>query len=346
MNGTHKRACHALLTFLLLGSGHAMAAAPAPAPAAAAASAPKAIFARVGDAVVTREEYNAAFNAASRGKFYHGKPPEAEIAAMQREVGDQLVARILLIREAKLRGIKADPAEVQKTVQSYDQRYANSEQWKKSRDKMLANVIPRLEEDSMLAQLEKSVRNVAKPGVKEVKAYYAAHPEKFTEPEQLRVAVILLKVDPSAPRETWIKADEEAKEIANKLRAGADFAALARARSADGSAQQGGDMGYLHGGMLPDGTQQVLNAMKLGEISNPVQLLEGMAVFRLTDRKVSKLNSFDTVQDRAQDLLQRDQADQAWKKLIADLRKKTPAQIDQSQFLPLADSTGTRPATK
>jgi parvulin-like peptidyl-prolyl isomerase len=346
MNRTHKHARHALLTFLLLGAGHAMAAAPAPAPAAAAAAAPKAIFAKVGDAVVTQEEYDAAFNAASRGKFYHGKPPEAEIAALQREVGDQLVARILLVREARQRGFKADQAEVQKTVQSYDQRYANSEQWKKSRDKMLANVIPRLEEDSILAQFEKSVRNIAKPGLKEVRAYYAAHPEKFTEPEQLRVAVILLKVDPSSPTEVWIKADEEAKEIAKKLRAGADFAALARARSADGSAQQGGDMGYLHGGMLPDGTQQVLNAMKPGEISNPVQLLEGMAVFRLTDRKVAKLNSFEAVQGRAQDLLQRDQADQAWKKLIAELRKKTPAQVDQSRFLPLADNAGARPAVK
>ena len=105
-------------------------------------------------------------------------------------------------------------------------------------------------------------------------------------------------------------------------------------------------LGQLDIGMLPDGTQQVLNAMKPGEISNPVQLLEGMAVFRLTDRKVAKLNSFEAVQGRAQDLLQRDQADQAWKKLIAELRKKTPAQVDQSRFLPLADNAGARPAVK
>lgn len=347
MKQTHKRARHALLTLLLLSAGYAGTGNAIAAPAAAAAApAAKAIFARVGDAVVTQDEYNAAFNAASRGKFYHGKPPEAEIAALQREVGDQLVSRILLVREAKARGFKADPAEIQKTVQSYDQRYAGSEQWKKSRETMLANVIPRLEEDSILVQLEKAVRNVPKPSLKEVRAYYAAHPEKFTEPEQLRVAVILLKVDPSSPTTVWIKADEEAREIATKLRGGADFATLARTRSADGSAQQGGDMGYLHSGMLPDGTQQVLNAMKVGEISNPVQLLEGMAVFRLTDRKVAKLNSFEAVQNRAQDLLQRDHADQAWSKLIAELKKKTPAQIDQSRFLPLADNAGTRPAAK
>ncbi|MGE5650087.1 MAG: peptidylprolyl isomerase, partial [Bacillota bacterium] len=281
-----------------------------------------------------------------RNKFYHGKPPEGGIGALQREVADQLVARILLVREAKHRGLKAEQDEVRKTIQSYEQRYAGSEQWKKTRDQVLPGLTARLEEDSLLAQLEKNVRNVPKPSMKDVKAYYAAHPEKFTEPEQLHVSVILLKVEPSSPGTAWVKANEEAQAIVKKLQAGADFAEMARLHSADDTAKKGGDMGYLHGGMLPDGTQVVLNAMKPGDISNPVQVLEGMAVFRLDDRKVAKLNSFEKVQSRAQDLLQRDQSEQAWSGLIAELRKKTPARIDDSQFLPLAEKPADNAAAK
>lgn len=331
---------------LALAAGHAAAGnAGAPsastgAPAQAQVPAQPAVFARVGDAVITFDDYNAAFNAAVRNKFYHGKPPENEVAALQREVGDQLVARALLLREAKQRGLKPDAAEIQRTIAGYDQRYANSEQWKKNRPTMVPALTARLEEESLLAQIEKTVRTVSRPAPKEVKAYYAAHPEKFTEPEQLRVSVILLKVDPSSPAAVWVKADEEAQGLLKKLRGGADFAALAKLHSGDASAQQGGDMGYLHSGMLPDGTQAVLNAMKPGDISNPVQLLEGMAVFKLADRKKAKLNGFEAVQNRAADLLQRDQADAAWNRFIAELKKKTPAQVDQSQFLPLAAQSG------
>jgi parvulin-like peptidyl-prolyl isomerase len=326
----------ATLTLVLFSAGAALAG-PALQPG---------VFAKVGDAVITQEEYDTAFAAASRGKFFHGKPPESEIAAMQRDVGDQLVARVLLLREAKQRGLRPDESDVQKTIQGYEQRYANSEQWKRNRAQLLPGLISRLEQESLLEQLEKSVRNVPKPDLKEVKAYYAANPNKFTEPEQLRVSVILLKVDPSSPKTAWVKADEEARGLIKKLQGGADFAAMARAQSGDGSAQQGGDMGYLHSGMLPDGTEAVLAALKVGEISNPVQMLEGMGVFKLTDRKPAKLNSFETVQGRAQDLLHRDKSDQAWNKLIAELRKKTPAQIDQSRFLPLAEQSTGRTAAK
>lgn len=342
MKRTHRDiCCAAALVLALISSGVAMAGNTAP-----AAAAQPAVFAKVGDVVITQDEYDNAFAAAARGKFYHGKPPENEIASLQREVGDQLVARVLLLREAKQRGLRPDESEVQKTIQGYEQRYANSEQWKKNRAQLLPGLTARLEQESLLAQLEKIVRNVPKLELKEVKAYYAANSAKFTEPEQLRVSVILLKVDPSSPQTAWVKADEEAKLILKKLKGGSDFATIARTQSADGSAQQGGDMGYLHAGMLPEGTQAVLNAMKVGDLSNPLQLLEGMAVFKLTDRKPAKLNSFDNVQRRAQDLLQRDKSDQAWNKLIADLKKKTPAQIDQSRYLPLADQSNGHTAAK
>ena len=325
----------AALSFALVAATDILAAA-ATQPVAAKAAVPSAVFAKVGDAVITQEQYNEAFNVASRAKFYHGKPPEGEIALLQREVGDQLVARILLLREAKQRGLRADAAEIQKTVQSYEQRYAGSEQWKKNRAQLLPPLQLRLEQENLLSQLEKTVRNNVKPNDKQVRAYYATNQAQFTEPEQLRVSVILLKVDPSAPTASWTKADEQVQAIAKRARAGEDFAALARQHSADGSAQQGGDMGYLHGGMLPEGTQAILAKLKTGEISDSLRLLEGFAVFRLTDRKPAKLHEFEAVKVRAQELTQRELGNSAWTAFVADLKTKTPVQIDQSRFLPLA----------
>src|SRR5690242_1795588 len=73
-------------------------------------------FARVGDAVITQQEFDAAFAQASRSKFYHGKPPEAEVAALQREVGRNLADQVLLVKEAKRRNLKADDAAVRRVI--------------------------------------------------------------------------------------------------------------------------------------------------------------------------------------------------------------------------------------
>ena len=293
-------------------------------------------FARVGDSSISQDEYNAAFSAATRARFYHGKPPDAEIAAMQREVADQLVARQLVLREIRRRGLRPDGAAIKAQVAAYEQRYANSATWKKNRAHLLPPLIARLEQDYLLEQMEKSVRDQARPSEAQVKAYFSAHRDKFTEPEQMRVSVILLKVDPSASSATWKASEEQARALTLRLRAGEDFATLARQYSAEASAPQGGDMGYLHSGMLPEGSQEALEKLKIGSVSEPQRLLEGFAVFRLTDRKLAQMHSLDQVALRAQQLTQREQADTAWNAFVRDLKSSTPIQMDQSRFLPLA----------
>ena len=299
-------------------------------------SAVAATFATVGDSSISLDEYNAAFAVATRAKFYHGKPPDAEIAALQREVAEQLVARAVLLREIKRRGLRADGGAVQKQVAVYEQRYANSEQWKKNRAQLLPTLIERLEQDELLEKVEKSVRDQHQPSDAQVKAYFAAHRDKFTEPEQMRVSVILLKVDPSANDSAWKAREEQAKALAKRLRGGEDFATLARQHSAEASALQGGDMGYLHRGMLPEGSQGALEKLKVGEVSDPQRLLEGYAVFRVTERKLAIPHSLDQVQLRARQLAQREQADLAWNAFVKDLKSGTSIEVDQSRFLPLA----------
>lgn len=333
-----------LFAGFMLGSGAfaADAASPATADQAAAATSGIAdespVFARVGDTVITLDDYDAAMASAARSKFYHGKAPAAELAALQREIGDKLVTNVLLVKEAKRRGMKPDDAIVAQKLEQIEQRNRDNEQWQKMRIQWVPIVTDRLNEENLLSQLESAVRNVPPPNVEQVRAYYTAHPEKFTEPEQLRVSVILLKVDPSSPREEWDKARELGQDIVKQLRAGADFAALAREHPGDAaSAEQGGDMGYLHGGMLPDAAQDALDKLKVGETSDPVRLLEGISIFRLTDRSISKLSDFETVKERAGELWLKEESERVWKALIAQLKKETTIQVDESRYAPLED---------
>jgi parvulin-like peptidyl-prolyl isomerase len=56
-------------------------------------------------------------------------------------------------------------------------------------------------------------------------------------------------------------------------------------------------------------------------------MLEGFALFRLDERVAPKLHDFSEVKPRAQELLKREQQEQAWKGLASRLRKAANIQI-------------------
>lgn len=329
-------------------------------PAAAAASTEKAaaaessavaqkaaIVARVGDTIIRRDEFDQALDIAARRKFYHGKTPDPEMAELQREVARTLVDDVLLLKEARNRGLKPDAESIKRTLGEYETRYRSSEQWQTRRAAMLPKLQKQLETDSLLQQLQAGVRNVAQPDAAQLQVFYAANLAKFTEPERSRVSTILLKVDPSASRQVWDAARGDAADLVRKLRGGANFAKLARQRSGDESVVNGGDMGYLHRGMLAEPAQLVVDKLKLTEISDPVTLLQGVAIFRLDERKAAVQNPLAKVEARARELWRREQGDRAWQALVDGLRKATPAVIDESGFLPmLSSATVMKPPVK
>ena len=304
-----------------------------------------AVFAVLGDRVITVSEYRQALNVAMRKKYYHAKPPEGELAQFQREVGDDLVNRTLLEAEARRRGIQPDRSRIAATLKDYEARYGGSKSWEAGKDRMISAVSQQLEADSLLEQLERQVRQVRAPADKDARAFYEANQSLFVEPEQVKLSVILLKVDPSSPQAAWNAAHAEAKSIHARLQKGVSFTELAQLHSGDSSAARGGEMGYVHRGMLPQSIHAAVDALQPNGMSTPVQVLEGVAILKLDDRKLARQRSFVDVRERAGDLWQRAESDAAWKGLIAQLRRATTVRIDESNFLPLAKpSTPARPS--
>ena len=288
-------------------------------------------FAVVGEDSISREEFQAALHEGMRRKFFHGAPEPEQLAAHRREVTQRLIDRVLLRQEIQRRRIVADAEAVNAKLVQVEQRLAKSPEWQGDRERALPLLRARLEEEHALAQLEVQVRQVAEPGLAAIRKYYQDHPEQFTTPERVRVSLILLIVAPSASAQTWQAAEQEAAQLVSKLRGGADFAALARLHSADTSAAKGGDLGYIHRGMLAAEAQQALDKMvSVGEVSPPVMLLQGVAVLRLDERVAPVLNALSVAEPRARELLMREQADAAWKGLLEGLRARTPILINDA----------------
>jgi parvulin-like peptidyl-prolyl isomerase len=160
------------------------------------------------------------------------------------------------------------------------------------------------------------------------------------------VAEILPPDLPSSQWSTVVLSAELADELLARVKGGEDFAALARQYSADSSAAKGGDMGYLHDGMLPDVAEQALAALQPGGITDTLRVLQGVAVFRLIERTPAKQHPLEAVKVRAGELAQRDLADRRWREFRAGLLAKASAQVDTSRYLPLPEQANPQAAVR
>ena len=300
----------------------------------------KAVFARVNGSVISVELYETELNLAIRNKFYHRRPPQGQLEVVQREVADALIERVLLLEEARRRGIKADPAKTEETVRAFEKRYVGNKDWQVRRDELLPLVRSGAEDRDVLGQLERKVREVREPSPGQVRAYYDANHDQFTEPERLRLSAILLKVDPAATQEELDKAMAKAQRIRKQLSSGADFAKLAREHSNDESAKNGGDMGYLHRGMLPVELHAQVEKLAPGKLSEPIRVLQGMAIVRLEERQPPRLRSFEDSSEAAAKLWKRERAETQWKELKEKLRKGARIEIVDRDRYPRRPSSG------
>jgi peptidyl-prolyl cis-trans isomerase C len=87
-------------------------------------------------------------------------------------------------------------------------------------------------------------------------------------------------------RHILVSTEEDAKAIKAELDAGADFIALAKAKSIEpNAAQSGGDLGYFKRGVMVKPFADAAFAMQVGEISEPVQTQFGWHIIKVEDRR-------------------------------------------------------------
>ena len=82
-----------------------------------------------------------------------------------------------------------------------------------------------------------------------------------------------------------VETEEEAAKLAEEARAGADFAALAKAHSTGPSGEKGGDLGWFGAGQMVAPFQQATFALEPGEVSDPVQTQFGWHVIKLNETR-------------------------------------------------------------
>jgi peptidyl-prolyl cis-trans isomerase C len=103
-------------------------------------------------------------------------------------------------------------------------------------------------------------------------------------------------------RHILVETEAQAKDVAAKLKGGADFAQLAKEVSKD-PGSDGGDLGYITKDQVVPEFGEVAFKLDKGKISDPVKSQFGWHIIKVEDKRERKPPPFDAVKDRIKTVL-------------------------------------------
>jgi peptidyl-prolyl cis-trans isomerase SurA len=112
---------------------------------------------------------------------------------------------------------------------------------------------------------------------------------------------------------------QKIQDIRRQIQEGGDFASFARTYSQDGSASQGGDLGWISPGETVPEFERAMNQLKVGQVSDPVRTEFGYHLIEVLDRR-SVEGSTSEQQDNARQVMGARKAAQAYSDWLRELR--------------------------
>ena len=129
----------------------------------------------------------------------------------------------------------------------------------------------------------------------DVEQYYKENIDRFRSNEERKSSHILISFDDEVIDDAAL---EQIKNIQERVKAGESFEALAQEFSDDGgSAANGGDLGWAEPGLFVPEFDQVLFALEIGDISDPVKTQFGYHIIRLDDLKEGRKKEFAEIEE-------------------------------------------------
>jgi peptidyl-prolyl cis-trans isomerase C len=140
-------------------------------------------------------------------------------------------------------------------------------------------------------------------------------------------------------RHILVPTEDEAKAIETELKNGADFATLAKEKSKDPGAADGGDLGYFTKDQMVPEFSEVAFKLDKGQVSDPVHTQFGWHIIKVEDKRIKPTPTFDQVKGQLTNYV----AHRAQAQLVDSLRKD--AKIERLDTPPpAADPSALNPA--
>jgi parvulin-like peptidyl-prolyl isomerase len=260
------------------------------------------VVAQVNESVITLSQIKREMNDAVDSFVKEGKTPEQAKAMMEGKQGELIASIIneeLILQKGKdLNGVDTDvDAQInqrfleimkQQNIKTIDGLYKAMTESGVDPQTIRENWRRQITKDLVL-QREVDGKLYYGWTPKEVKAYYEANKAKFTKPETITISEIFLGFagrDEAAVR-------EKAKQLVNQARSGADFAKLAEENSDRQNVKETkGKVPAMNAKDLDKTFAEPLKNVKVGGVSEPIEMTEGIEILRVDARTNASNESF------------------------------------------------------
>jgi peptidyl-prolyl cis-trans isomerase C len=197
---------------------------------------------------------------------------QSDLALAEEELGPSLAQMDPATKKENVLSFLIDMKIVSKAAE--DKKIENNEEFKKR----LAFTRNRLLMDSLLATEGKAATTD-----EAMKKVYEDASKQITGEQEVHARHIL------------VETEDEAKAVAEELKKGADFAELAKKKSKDPGASDGGDLGFFTKEQMVPEFSAVAFALEPGKISDPVKSQFGWHIIKVEEKRNRQAPPFEQV---------------------------------------------------
>lgn len=309
------------------------------------------IVIKVNDKAITRGQYYSDFERIKNAQLKNApnemkKDTSYAVLSIKESYTNDLITRELLSQEFAKRNIKATKEEIEKKKQNFIKQIGSEEKFQNilkensiSDEKLNSDMTLEVNMDKLVSQL-----NVKSVTDSDAQSFYNKNKEQFSVPERALVMHILFETNPDAIRRKITDADKNAnlstldidkkvkeevarkeklaQEVLAKAKANPkDFAKLAKEYSDDpGSAQKGGDLGYITRETVVKEFGDAAFSQKIGVVGSLVKTQFGQHIILVKDRSAKGMQPFNEVKNDLKIYLNQKNKFEAVQKLMKGLK--------------------------
>jgi peptidyl-prolyl cis-trans isomerase C len=240
---------------------------------------------------------------------------QSDVALAEEELGPSLAQMDPATKKDNVLAFLIDMKIVSKAAE--DKKVENNEDFKKR----LAFTRNRLLMDSLLATEGKAATTD-----EAMKKVYEEAAKQITGEEEVRARHIL------------VETEDDAKAVAAELKKGADFAELAKKKSKDPGATDGGDLGFFTKDQMVPEFSAVAFTLEPGKVSDPVKSQFGWHIIKVEEKRNRQAPAFEQVKPQIETYVTR----KAQAEYVAKLREA--AKIERLDKPADAAKTDAKPA--
>ncbi|GBC84862.1 Peptidyl-prolyl cis-trans isomerase D [bacterium HR11] len=138
-----------------------------------------------------------------------------------------------------------------------------------------------------------------------IEKYYADHKDQFMEPERVHARHVLV----STQKRSEDEARQRAETVRARLKAGEDFAKVAREYSDDpGTREKGGDLGWFERGRMVPEFEQAAFSLAVGQVSEPIRTAYGFHIIQVLEKRPPRVRPLSEVREEIRRSLARPEA--------------------------------------